>query len=92
MALPYSEDYFAMAWDILLQQPEWKDKTPAALDLVLQELASVADPAIATYCVNLAIKRGWSDIVGAQQIYEKDEDKVLEFARQLNARKEGAAK
>lgn len=92
LALPYSEDHFAKAWELLLQQPAWKEKTPAALALTLQELASVADPAIATYCVNLAIKRGWDDIRNAQKIYEADEDQVLEFARQLNARKEGGNK
>ncbi|MCR5071184.1 MAG: helix-turn-helix domain-containing protein [Bacteroidales bacterium] len=89
-ALPYSEPYFIEAWEALLKQPRWNEKTPEALKLTLDSLASVYDPVIATYCCRLAIQRGWSFIDNPQVIYETDEQKVLAFADQLRAQEEGA--
>ena len=90
--LPYKESYFVEAWAVLLRQPSWQNKTPDALRLVLDDLAAVADPVIATYCCELAVKRGWDSINDPQQIYEKDEAKVLEFADKLRTRQEEGEK
>lgn len=92
LVLPYEEAHFRKAWEILLRQPSWQTKTQDALRLVLRELATVADPVIATYCCELAVKRGWDSINNPQEIFDKDRDKVLEFADQLRAREEGGEK
>ena len=90
--LPYKEAFFVEAWEVLLRQPAWQGKTIDALRLVLDDLAAVADPVIATYCCELAVKRGWDSINDPQKIYEADEAKVLEFADKLRARQEEGEK
>lgn len=88
--LPYKESYFVEAWEALLKQPKWQDKTVEALKITLDDLAAVYDPVIAAYCCRLAITKGWDNISNPQKIYEDDEEKVMAFSRLVNSREEEA--
>lgn len=88
--LPYQESYFVEAWEALLKQPKWQDKTVEALKITLDDLAAVYDPVIAAYCCRLAITKGWDNISNPQKIYEDDEEKVMAFSRLVNSREEEA--
>ena len=92
LILPYEEDFFREAWETLLRQPKWQGRSADALRYTLEDLGAVYDPVIATYCCELAVKRGWDCIENPQTIFEQDRDKVLAFADKLRARGEGGEK
>lgn len=88
LTLPFEESYFRDAWEMLLRQPAWAGKSPEALAIQLEEFQECGDPVLATYCIRLAIKKGWSDIKDIQAIFTADMDQVLAFADVCNARRE----
>lgn len=88
LTLPFEEVYFREAWEMLLRQPAWAGKSPEALAIQLEEFQECGDPVLATYCIRLAIKKGWSDIKDIQAIFTADMDQVLAFADVCNARRE----
>lgn len=88
LTLPFEESYFREAWEMLLRQPAWAGKSPEALAIQLEEFQECGDPVLATYCIRLAIKKGWSDIKDIQAIFTADMDQVLAFADVCNARRE----
>jgi len=92
VALAFTEDYFAEAWAKLLRQPKWADKTPEALEIVMQRFAETGDPVLCSFCCLKAIERGWATIADPSDIGLKDQDQLTAYAEKIQAQEEGAEK
>lgn len=62
LVLPFQSDRFIEAWNTLLLQPKWKNKTNKALQLSLNKLAKY-DEAFAIQLIEMTIERGWVGVV-----------------------------
>ena len=62
LVLPFQSDRFIEAWNTLLLQPKWKNKTNKALQLSLNKLSKY-DEAFAIQLIEMTIERGWVGVV-----------------------------
>lgn len=89
LPLPFSEEYFVEAWEKLLRQPKWAEKTPEALEIVLRRFDDTGDPVLCAFCCLKAIEREWPTITDPSGIGLQDQDQLMAFADQVRAQKEG---
>lgn len=90
LSLPYEQTWFVDAVKLLLQQPAWKSKSAAAVQIVLDDLGALNDDMAATYICRLAVRREWDDISNARKIADDDADKISAYAGEVYAHQEGA--
>lgn len=62
--LPYSSREFVDTWSVLIRQPKWKNKTPAALSRAAKQLAQYPE-GFAVELMNNAIASGYQGLVFA---------------------------
>ena len=81
--LPFQDDEHAAifndAWAKLRRQPKWQDKTPDALQIVLERLASTNDSLQAAWCCLKAVEKGWDTIKDPFQMYLDDEEEASSY-------------
>lgn len=81
--LPFQDDEHAAifndAWAKLRRQPKWQDKTPDALQIVLERLAATNDSLQAAWCCLKAVEKGWDTIKDPFQMYLDDEEEASAF-------------
>lgn len=81
--LPFQDDEHAAifndAWAKLRRQPKWQDKTPDALQIVLDRLASTNDSLQAAWCCLKAVEKGWDTIKDPFQMYLDDEEEASSY-------------
>lgn len=83
LQLPWKGKPFVEAWEMLLQQPKWREKTPEALQVQLNLLALTEDPDGATHVVRLAISKGWDWIKDPAGTISQDYDSVLRYPKSV---------
>ena len=88
--IPFGEDFFIDAWKKLLKQPKWAEKSPEALQIVLDRFALTNDPVLSAFCCIKAIELGWKTINDPAQLGLDDADQLLAYSESLKARQEGA--
>ena len=88
--IPFGEDFFLDAWKKLLKQPKWAEKSPEALQIVLDRFALTNDPVLSAFCCIKAIERDWATIADPSKIGLEDQDQLLAYNDTIKARKEGA--
>lgn len=59
--LPFLSEDFLIAWETLLSQPKWKNKTKDALKLALKKLSTKTE-AVAIKMINNSIEGGWQGL------------------------------
>lgn len=62
VVLPFTSDKFVETWNILIEQPKWKNKSVGALKISLNKLAKYAEP-FAVQLMEDSIERGWQGVV-----------------------------
>lgn len=81
--LPFQDDehaeIFNDAWAKLRRQPKWHDKTPDALQIVLERLAATNDSLQAAWCCLKAVEKGWDTIKDPFQMYLDDEEEASSY-------------
>ncbi len=81
--LPFQDDEHAAifndAWAKLRRQPKWQDKTPEALQIVLERLAATNDSLQAAWCCLKAVEKGWDTIKDPFQMYLDDEEEASAY-------------
>lgn len=76
ITLPFQSEKFLSAWNTLLTEPKWKNKTEHALTLSLKKLSEY-DEAAAVKMIEKAIECGWQGIYPIKENEKTNDQPVL---------------
>ena len=79
LRMPFQEDVFVKAWRRLLEVPAWAKKSVPALQLVLDELGEKCDLSEAVFCVNMAVRKEWTDISPSEILARENPDNIPHY-------------
>ena len=79
LRMPFQEDVFVKAWRRLLEVPAWAKKCVPALQLVLDELGEKCDLSEAVFCVNMAVRKEWTDITPSEILARENPDNIPHY-------------
>ena len=79
LRMPFQEDVFVKAWRRLLEVPAWAKKSVPALQLVLDELGEKCDLSEAVFCVNMAVRKEWTDITPSEILARENPDNIPHY-------------
>jgi len=79
LTLPFQEDAFAQAWRRLLEQPAWAAKGRATLQFILDELGEKCTLSEAIFCVNMAMRKEWSDMKPGEILARENPDNITQY-------------
>lgn len=92
--MPFREDVFVKAWKRLLELPAWAKKSAPALQLILDEIGEKCDLSEAVFCLTMALRKEWTDIVPSEILARENPDNIphyqtdaerVEFLRKMAA-------